>query len=272
MAIKKWTIARRAVQIAMIALIATPLFGLAFFQGNLAAGSLFGFGLADPLAFLQAGLAGRIFVTSFLGSALFITIFYFLLGGRTFCSWICPVYLITELGEKLRSRLGTAGRVYPLKLIRWSFAFTLAVSSLTGVPIFEVVSPIGITTRAVMFNAFTPLALVVAIFITELFVACRIWCRSLCPVGGFYSLLGRFAPLRIGFEKALCTDCGECSRVCLVEEVLAPCLEYGERQVVSGDCTRCCACVDACASKALRLGVGYSKVTAGLHFENNQEV
>ncbi len=253
----KWIIARRLVQVSVIALIATPLLGLTFFQGNLSAAALFGIGLADPLAFLQASLAGRVFVASFLGSALLVSAFYLITGGRTFCGWVCPVYLITEIGDKFRGRLGTGGRSYPLATVRWSFAVTLALSLATGIPLFEVLSPIGISTRAVMFKAWLPLLLVAVILVVEMFVARRIWCRSLCPAGGFYSLLGRFSPARVGFTRSLCTGCGECSRICPVEEVLVPALVDGERQVVSGDCTRCGDCIDICPTRALGVDVWY---------------
>lgn len=253
----KWTIARRAVQLTVIALIATPLFGLTFFQGNLSAAALLGIGLADPLAFLQATLAGRVFIASFLGSALLVGTFYFVVGGRTFCGWVCPVYLLTELGEKVRRRLGQGERLYPLAGIRWSFAVTLVISLAAGVPVFEILSPIGISTRAIMFKAWLPLLLVAAIMVVEIFVAQRIWCRTLCPVGGFYSLLGRFSPARVGFTKSLCTGCGECSQVCPVEEVLVPALVDDARQVVSGDCTRCGDCIDVCPTRALGMDVWY---------------
>lgn len=262
MVISKWTIARRCVQLAVIGLIASPLAGLGFFQGNLSAASLFSIALADPLAFLQASLAGRVFVASFLGSALLVAGGYFLLGGRTFCGWVCPVYLLTECTDKIRSRLGSGERTTPLSGTRWSFAVVLFISLAAGIPLFEVVSPIGSVTRAVMFGAWQPLLLVGAILVVEVMIARRLWCRSLCPAGGFYSLLGRFSPLRVGFIKSKCTNCGECTRVCPVEEVLVPSLDHHAGQIVSGDCTRCGACIDVCAPGALRTVIGYKSVSS----------
>lgn len=257
MTLRKWTLARRVVQLAVLALIASPLAGLAIFRGNLAAGELLGFSLADPLAFLQASVAARMLIPSFFLSALVVACFYFVVGGRTFCGWVCPVYLLTELGDKLRRRLGSAERLLPLSGIRWTFYATLGISLLVGIPFFEIISPIGVTTRAIMFKAWPPLLLLGAIILLEIFVARRVWCRSLCPAGGFYSLLGRYSPARINYNKVLCTHCGECSQVCAVQEVLEPVLTGGARQIVSGDCTRCAACIDVCATKALQAGVGY---------------
>ena len=253
----KWWLPRRAVQIGIILLIASPLFGMTFFSGNLAAGRLFGIELIDPIAFLQATLAARLFLPSFLGGAALVAALYFVLGGRTFCGWICPVYLLTELGDTVGQRIGTGKQRLPLSGTRWSLLAVIIVSFLAGVPLFELLSPIGITTRAIMFQSFFSLLLPAAILIVEISVANRLWCRSLCPVGGFYALLGRFSPARVGFKKHLCTGCGECRPVCPVEEVLEPPLVNGARQVVSGDCTRCGACIDVCPTKALGVTVGY---------------
>lgn len=258
---KRWTIARRCVQLLMLALLASPLAGLTIFSGNLAAAELLGLPLADPLAALQAMIGGQVFVLSYLLSTLLITGFYFVLGGRSFCAWICPVGLLTELGDKLRSRLGISTRTLPLRVNRWILALVLLVVAITGIPLFELVSPIGIIGRAIVFGSLLPLLLIGAILLLELLVARRVWCRSLCPLGGLYSLLGAISPVRIRFIPAQCTHCNECRAVCPVEEVLSPVLDAGNTQVKTGDCSRCMACIDICPTKALTLSVGYRSLS-----------
>ena len=261
MSFKKWTIARRSVQLLMIALLASPFVGLTIFRGNLAAAELLGLPLADPLAFLQVLLGGRVFVASYLISVLVVVGFYFVLGGRSFCSWVCPVGLVTELGDKLRMKLGTGSAVLPLTTNRWTLFLVLLVTAATGIPLFELLSPIGIVSRAIVFASLLPLLLVAAILLIELLVARRVWCRSLCPLGGFYSLLAEASPLRIRFIAERCTHCNDCIKVCPVEEVLQPALELNHPQVTAGDCTRCMACLDTCPTRALTISFGYRSLS-----------
>lgn len=253
MSSSKWTIARRLVQLVMIALLASPFAGLTIFTGNLAAAELLGLPLADPLAFLQAVIGGRVLVWSYLGSVLLVVAAYWLLGGRSFCGWVCPVGLVTELADPLRRWFGTGSTTLPLTANRWTLAVVLAVVAVTSMPLFELLSPIGIVGRAIAFLAFWPLLLLLAILLVELLVARRIWCRSLCPLGGFYALLGRISPLRVGFVAQRCTHCNACVEVCPVEEVLQPSLQAAAPQVRCGDCTRCMACIDACPEQALKI-------------------
>ena len=43
-----------------------------------------------------------------LGAAI-VLVFYLLVGGRVYCSWVCPVNPITDAAEWLRCRLGIKG-------------------------------------------------------------------------------------------------------------------------------------------------------------------
>jgi ferredoxin-type protein NapH len=253
MSFKRWTGARRGVQIGVLLLILSQLMGWQAFRGNLAAADLLGIPLADPLAALQAVIASRVIVPTFLGSALAVTIFYLLVGGRTFCAWICPVYLLTEMGDKLRGRLGSGERTAPLELKKWVLLTVLVLTAITGLPLFETLSPIGMVVRSAAFGSYPALSCLLGLVLLETVLARRLWCRSLCPLGGLYALVGRISPTRVGFSPGRCTACGECARVCPVEEVLAPSLDHGVATICSGECTRCGACIDACTSGALRM-------------------
>ena len=46
----------------------------------------------------------------------------------------------------------------------------------------------------------------------------RLWCRSLCPLGVIYSLIGRISPLRRKVDG--CVVCGNCRNFCLVGAML----------------------------------------------------
>ncbi len=253
---RRWRLARRTTQVAIILLILSPLAGLHVFQGNLASATLFGVRLTDPLAALQVMLAGRGIVPAFAGSALLVAGLYFLLGGRTFCSWVCPVYLLTELSDKLRTRLGSGDNTYSLKLKLGTLLLTVIVTTVTGLPFFETLSPIGIFNRALLFDGGVALLLIAALLLVEITVSRRLWCRSICPAGGLYSLVGRFSPVRIKYNRARCSACGNCMKACPVEEVLVPSLMTGAPTVLSGECTRCGRCIDTCPEGALRMGIG----------------
>ena len=259
MSFRRWWLPRRIMQGAVLFLIATPLFGWSFFQGNLASASLMGLKLSDPLAFIQVVLAAKLFVPAFAGAALLILALYFVTGGRSFCGWVCPVNLITELTDPLRQRFTGERFVWSTAVKYGALAVTLILTIITGAPLFEVLSPIGIVSRAIAFASYSGLALLGGILLLELAGARRGWCRSLCPLGGFYALVGRYSPLKIRFIENRCTDCGECERACFVEEVLEAPLQRGAPLVVSGECSRCARCIDACSTNALRFGIGIHK-------------
>lgn len=253
MKVNRWTLIRRLVQVAMIALLASPLWSDHLFEGTLASASLLGLQLSDPLAALQVFLLTGAMVGTLAGGAFLILLFYFLTGGRSFCGWVCPVHLLTDLLEMipLARRLPR----WPLGGKTVALVLVLGLTLLTGLPVFETVSPIGISSRALTFGGGTAVIILGLIAILELTVVRRIWCRSLCPLGGFYALVGSVSPVAVRFAEERCTACGACQTVCPVPEVLDPSMQQGCKAVHSGECTRCGACIGSCPDDALKFGI-----------------
>src|SRR6266498_3653348 len=105
-------------------------------------------------------------------------------------------------------RLGSGEKTYSLKLKLGTLLLTVVVTVLTGLPLFETLSPIGIFNRALLFGGGAALFLIAAILLLEITVARRLWCRSLCPAGGLYSLVGRFTPVKVKYIQPRCSACG----------------------------------------------------------------
>jgi len=248
---RRWTFARRISQLAVLLFLVSPLAGMTVFNGSLAAADIGRIPLVDPLAAIQAIIAAHVWQTTLVVPAVAVTLWYFFIGGRTFCSWICPVYLLGEICDRLRRFLGTGEVVMPLATKLWVLFPVLLITAITGLPLFEIISPIGMVSRAVAYGSYIGVSCLAGLLLVEVVFARRLWCRSLCPLGGFYSIVGRMSPVRIAFARSRCTDCGECQRICPVEEVLVPVLDRSSGFVRSGDCTRCGACIDVCPHVAL---------------------
>jgi ferredoxin-type protein NapH len=106
--------------------------------------------------------------------------------------------------------------------------------------------------------------IVLAVFLFDLFVSKRGWCGYLCPVGAFYSLLGRFSLLRVSaVERSKCDDCLECFVVCPEPQVIRPALK-GEAMgngpvILSPNCTNCGRCIDICAEDVFSFSTRFNQ-------------
>ncbi len=103
----KYLILRRFVQIGLLFLYAMGnYYGWKVLQGNLSSSKLFdAIPLSDPFATLQIISTGVMVGINVVVGALIISLFYGLIGGRAFCSWVCPVNMITDLAAWLRKKL-----------------------------------------------------------------------------------------------------------------------------------------------------------------------
>lgn len=104
----RFLIARRVTQIAIMVLyVIANVYGINILMGNLSSSLLLNtIPLSDPYAVLQMAFAGAVLSFDILLGAFFITMFYMIVGGRAFCSWICPVNMITDLANYLRRKFG----------------------------------------------------------------------------------------------------------------------------------------------------------------------
>ena len=154
----RFLIARRITQISvMILYVIANVYGINFLTGNLSSSLLLNtVPLSDPYAVLQMAVAGAIISVDILLGAFIISIFYLIVGGRAFCSWVCPVNMITDLANYLRRKFGfnQIQKKQPAsRNIRyWVIAISFVISFFMGIAAFELISPISMIHRGIIFG------------------------------------------------------------------------------------------------------------------------
>ena len=252
----RYLILRRFTQISLLVLyFGANAWGWTFLMGNLSSSSLLGIiPLSDPYAALQMFAAGAVLSVDLLIGIGIITIFYLLVGGRAFCSWVCPINMITDLSDYLRRVLEidrTQKRQPSSRNIRyWVLALSLIISFMMGITAFEFISPISMVHRGIVFGLGFGWAAMLIIFLFDLFVLKNGWCGHVCPLGGFYSIIGKFSLIRVQHNADNCTACMECKVVCPEKQVLFMVAKDSE-PVLSGECTNCARCIEVCNDDAL---------------------
>lgn len=259
----KWLILRRITQFGILTLfLLGPLAGIWIVKGNLNYSYTLDFlPLTDPFVALQSLFAGHLPETLGVLGVVIVVLFYMLLGGRVYCSWVCPINVVTDTAGWLRDRLGIKGSVHMSRQTRyWILAMTLIGSAMTGVVLWELINPISMLHRGLIFGLGTAWTIVLVIFMFDLFVMSRGWCGRLCPVGAFYEQIGRWSPVRIrAAKRSACDDCMDCFQVCPEPQVIRPALK-GEGKgvgpvILSPSCTNCGRCIDVCAKDVFSFGL-----------------
>jgi ferredoxin-type protein NapH len=259
----KLMILRRIVQISVLLLFygsahwAWSIAGQPVLMGNLSGSELLGtIPLADPFAVLQILFTRHLLENEVLLGAGIILIAYLLLGGRIWCSWVCPINMVTDLAGWIRRRLNIPDAFNISRNIRYSvLVMTLLLSLITGVAAFEWVSPISMFHREVIFGLGMGWMAISAIFLFDLLIIKHGWCGHLCPLGAFYSILGKFGLLKISFDAPTCTQCIECVHVCPEPQVLDFKKARQEWMISSGECTNCGRCIAVCPEDTLHFNL-----------------
>ena len=274
-----FTAVRRIVQVFMLLVFLAPLFvaGWAlfggttggdnaiptpsefFFYGTLSSSSVFDITLLDPFAVLQTIVAAKAFELSWLVGVLPVLVVYALLRGRAFCGWVCPVNLLLEGVDWLRKklRIEASEHVLPRHVKVYVAVGVLVLSALLSFPVFEALSPISFINKGLVLGSMTGGVTLLAIVVVELFWGHRVWCRALCPLGGFYEVVGKVGLVNVRIDHDKCIGCNKCKRACLCDpEILDDVVAGTDAMVRAGDCMACGKCVEACPTGALSLKFG----------------
>ena len=271
----RWLLLRRFSQLLILALfmgsgwLAGRLGGLWIIKGNLTSSLLLDtVPLADPYVFLQILVTGHlppvaVAINAVIG-ALIVAAFYLLVGGRVFCAWVCPINIVTDAAAWARRRLGIKSN-HPLHAHTryWFLGGTFFAAALTGTLAWEWLNPVSIAHRGLFFGMGAGIWFLLIVFLYDLFVAHRGWCGHLCPMGAFYSLLGKTALLRVATPRRDdCDDCMDCFIVCPEPQVIRPALKKAGQEspvILSSSCTTCGRCIDVCDRHVFKLTHRFSQ-------------
>ena len=252
---------RRFTQIGLLILyFGANAWGWKMLQGNLSSSTILGIiPMSDPYAALQMLAAGAVLATDLLIGVLIVVFFYFVVGGRAFCSWVCPINMVTDFAAFVRELIGMnklTGVKQPASrnLRYWILGLSLVVSAVMGLAAFEFISPISMFHRGIVFGIGFGWAGVLIIFLFDLFVLKNGWCGHICPLGGFYSILGKFSLIRVKHNEENCTLCMKCKVVCPESQVLYM-IGKESLPVISGECTNCARCIEVCDDEALEFSI-----------------
>jgi ferredoxin-type protein NapH len=247
------------------------LFFLSFFidiqtlEGTLNGSRFLGFHLIDPFTTMQVYLSTFEMPINIVIGTVTIILFYMLVGGRSYCAWVCPYGLLSEIGEKWHDALVAKKIIksrkfdHRIRYIFWTIFLILSFTS--GYLVFETFNVVGILSRMVAYGwslAFIWVAVVLAL---EVFFSRRAWCTYICPIGTTYGMIGKASALRVEWNDN-CDHCMVCHDVCFENQVLEIVKAKYDKQreekgitneyITGADCTLCGRCIDVCHTDALK--------------------
>lgn len=184
----------------------------------------------------------------------FAFIWMSLLFRKSFCGYICPVGLVSNLVEqagrkfKLQRELPeTADRI--LKLPKYIILCGFSYFILIGMSVRQIRSfltlPYNYVADSKMLAFFlapsmTTLLVLAILGLLSLFIR-NFWCRFLCPYGALLGLFSIFSPAVITRDESSCISCGKCRKIC------PSAIRVDEKNAVSSpECIGCTECVGAC--------------------------
>lgn len=79
-----------------------------------------------------------------------------------------------------------------------------------------------------------------------------------CPIAWIQGYLNRFSLFKILWGEAKCTSCGRCDQACYITSLNQEYSFYDKSKKNPSkafNCSKCLACVSACPTKSLNIGI-----------------
>ena len=229
--------------------------------------SLCPFGTLESLysLFFKGKFLKRVFSSSLILLTISIILIFF--TGKSFCGYICPFGALQGIIGHLSSFFNKKKIPITMSRDRWfRYAkYPVLVIFTIGAWIGErlLIRPYDpwvawmhlSEIRGAMIEF--PIAVVILfLIITGSYFISRVFCRYLCPMGAFLSLLNKISPFQVLRDVNKCNDCKLCDKVCSAG------IDVSSSTVMDkAECTSCGECLDVC-SKKKAISFGYKK--AGL--------
>jgi ferredoxin len=209
-------------------------------------------GMMGLLDWVHQGTLNRIHPAATMLFVIIVAVAFF--ARKSFCSWICPVGLLSEslarLGRRLFKRNFRPWKWadIPLRGLKYLilFFFVNAIVRMSDASLQAFIeSPYNKVADVKMGLFFVNLGVVgatVLIVLAALSVLVNgAWCRYLCPYGALLGLFARLSPLKVDRDAESCIDCGLCDKACMARLPVS-----ALTAVSSVECTGCLDCVASC--------------------------
>jgi len=200
---------------------------------------------------------------------LLIVVVSFLLR-KSFCSWICPVGLVSEalarLGRALYGRNFRVFRALDLGLRTLKYAllgfFLHAIVTMPPLALRAFIdSPYNRVSDIKMGLFFVDLGQIGLIVLAILLIGSTfvqgLWCRYLCPYGALLGIFSWLSPVRVHRQPSSCVDCRLCDQVCMARLPVSR-----ATSISNAECTGCLDCLAVCPVRdTLQIRVGRRRMS-----------
>lgn len=201
-----------------------------------------------------------------------------LLMGRFFCGWMCAFGTICDILYQISTKLFKISFRVNKKsdqilkyakyvvlvtiIIFWSSGIKAPISANPWDAFGALFSFAQLPDFSYIFTEYTAgLFIMLAVLTASMFIE-RFFCRYLCPLGAFFSIVSGLRLTRINKPSEKCGNCNICSKTCSMGIKLS-----NLEKTASAECIDCLKCISDCPRKNVSIsciGERLKPVTAGI--------